>query len=137
MSISSSMNASVSGLAANASRLATISDNIANSSTYGYKRAVTDFESMVIESGRGTYSAGGVRTSVSRLIDERGALVSTSNPTDLAVRGRGMLPVTTATAVAIGNGENPLLLTTTGSFRPDAQGYLVSPGGLVLLGVPA
>lgn len=137
MSISSSMNASVSGLAANASRLATISDNIANSSTFGYKRAVTDFESMVIESGRGTYSAGGVRTSVTRLIDQRGALVSTSNPTDLAVRGRGMLPVTTATSVAVGNGENPLLLTTTGSFRPDARGYLVSPGGLVLLGVPA
>jgi flagellar hook protein FlgE len=137
MSISSSMNASVSGLAANASRLATISDNIANSGTFGYKRAVTDFESMVIDSGRGSYSAGGVRTSLSRLIDERGALVTTSNPTDLAVRGRGMLPVTTATAVAVGNGENPLLLTTTGSFRPDARGYLVTPGGLVLLGVPA
>ena len=113
MSISSSMNASVAGLAANASRLATISDNIANAGTYGYKRAVTDFESMVIESGRGTYSAGGVRTSVSRRIDERGALVSTSNPTDLAVRGRGMLPVTTAAAVAVGNGDNPMHLTTT------------------------
>lgn len=131
------MNASVSGLAANASRLASISDNIANSSTYGYKRAVTDFATMVIEGGRGTYTAGGVRTNVSRLIDERGALVATSNPTDLAVRGRGMLPVTTAASVAIGNGENPLLLTTTGSFRQDAQGYLVSPGGMVLLGVPA
>lgn len=137
MTISSSLNASVSGLAANASRLATISDNIANSSTYGYKRAVTDFQSMVIESGRGTYSAGGVRTSTLRLIDERGALVSTSNPTDLAVRGRGMLPVTTETSVKVANGENPLLLTTTGSFRPDAQGFLRSPGGLVLLGVPA
>ncbi|MBE0412564.1 flagellar hook protein FlgE [Yoonia sp.] len=137
MTISSSLNASVAGLAANASRLATISDNISNSSTYGYKRAVTDFESMVIESGRGTYSAGGVRTTTQRLIDERGALVSTSNPTDLAVRGRGMLPVTTETSVAVANGENPLLLTTTGSFRPDAQGYLRSAGGLVLLGVPA
>ncbi|MEL6682012.1 MAG: flagellar hook-basal body complex protein [Pseudomonadota bacterium] len=137
MTISSSLNASVAGLAANASRLATISDNISNSSTYGYKRAVTDFQSMVIESGRGTYSAGGVRTTTSRLIDERGALVSTSNPTDLAVRGRGMLPVTSETSVAVANGENPLFLTTTGSFRPDAQGYLRSPGGLVLLGVPA
>lgn len=131
------MNASVSGLAANASRLATISDNIANSSTYGYKRAVTDFEAMVIKGGRGTYTAGGVRSNVSRLVDQGGALVSTSNPTDLAIRGRGMLPVTTAASVAIGNGENPLLLTTTGSFRPDAQGFLVSPGGMVLLGVPA
>ncbi|WP_341367981.1 flagellar hook-basal body complex protein [Yoonia sp. BS5-3] len=137
MTISSSLNASVAGLAANASRLATISDNISNSSTYGYKRAVTDFESMVIESGQGTYSAGGVRVTSSRLIDERGALVSTSNPTDLAVRGRGMLPVTTEASVAIDNGENPLFLTTTGSFRTDAQGYLRSPGGMVLLGVPA
>ena len=137
MSISSSMNASVAGLAANATRLATISDNIANSSTYGYKRAVTDFESMVIDSGRGTYSAGGVRTNATRLVDERGALVPTSNPTDLAVRGRGLLPVTTAASVGIGNGETPLMLTTTGSFRPDAQGFLVTPGGLVLLGVPA
>lgn len=137
MTISSSLNASVAGLAANASRLATISDNISNSSTYGYKRAITDFQAMVIESGRGTYSAGGVRTTTSRLIDERGALVSTSNPTDLAVRGRGMLPVTTETSVTVNNGDNPLLLTTTGSFRPDAQGFLRSPGGLVLLGVPA
>ncbi len=137
MTISSSLNASVAGLAANASRLATISDNISNSATYGYKRASADFQSMVIQSGQGTYTAGGVRTTTSRLIDERGALVSTSNPTDLAVRGRGMLPVTSETSVAVNNGESPLFLTTTGSFRPDAQGFLRTPGGLVLLGVPA
>ncbi|MFT4742534.1 MAG: flagellar hook protein FlgE [Yoonia sp.] len=137
MTISSSLNASVAGLASNATRLATISDNIANASTYGYKRAVTDFHSMVIENGRGGYSAGGVRTTSTRLIDQRGSLVSTSNPTDLAVRGRGMLPVTTEASVAVGNGENPLLLSTTGSFRADDQGYLRSPGGLVLMGWPA
>mgnify|MGYP006184391971 CR=1 FL=1 len=52
MSISSSLNAGVTGLASNASRLAAISDNIANSGTYGYKRASTDFTSMVITSTR-------------------------------------------------------------------------------------
>ncbi len=137
MTISSSMNASVAGLAANATKLATISDNIANSSTYGYKRAVTDFQSMVIDSGRGSYTAGGVRTTTMRLIDQRGSLVSTTNPTDLAVRGRGMLPVTTEASLQVANGENPLLLSTTGSFRPDDQGYLRSPAGLVLMGWPA
>ncbi|SEW41417.1 flagellar hook protein FlgE [Cognatiyoonia koreensis] len=137
MTISSSLNASVAGLAANASRLATISDNISNSSTYGYKRAETDFHSMVIASNRGAYSAGGVRTTSQRLIDERGSLVSTSNPTDLAVRGRGMLPVTTEASVQVGNGDNPLLLATTGSFRTDSQGYLRSEAGLVLMGWPA
>ena len=137
MTISSSLNASVAGLSANASRLATISDNIANSSTYGYKRVETDFHSMVIENGRGKYSAGGVRTTTQRLIDQPGSLVTTSNPTDLAVRGRGMLPVTTEVSVQVQNGENPLRLSTTGSFRTDDQGYLRSEAGLVLMGWPA
>lgn len=97
MTISSSLNASVAGLAANASRLATISDNIANSATNGYRRVETDFHSMVIANKGGTYSAGGVRTTHNRLIDQGGSLISTSNPTDLAVRGRGFLPVAAIT----------------------------------------
>jgi flagellar hook protein FlgE len=60
MTISSSLNAGVSGLSANASRLATISDNIANSATYGYKRAQTDFQSMVMTGdSNSAYVAGG------------------------------------------------------------------------------
>jgi flagellar hook protein FlgE len=137
MTISSSLNAGIAGLTANASRLASISDNIANSSTYGYKRVQTDFESMVISSSGGTYSAGGVRSTTQRLIDQRGPLVSTSNPTDLAVRGRGMLPVAKASQVISGNGTPEMLLATTGSFRTDANGYLTSESGLVLLGWPA
>lgn len=137
MTISSSLNSGVVGLQSNATRLATISDNIANSSTYGYKRVETDFHSMVISSNSGTYSAGGVRTTTERLIDERGPLVSTSNATDLAVRGRGFLPVTHATDVEVGNGDTSMFLTTTGSFRTDAEGYLRSNSGLVLLGWPA
>lgn len=96
MTISSSLSAGVSGLNAHATKLATISDNIANSSTFGYKRATADFQSLVIggHAGSGTYSAGGVRTTTQRLIDEHGPLISTSNPMDIAVGGRGMLPVT-------------------------------------------
>jgi flagellar hook protein FlgE len=137
MTISSSLNAGVAGLSANASRLASISDNIANSSTYGYKRVQTDFHSMVISSSGGTYSAGGVRSTTVRLIDERGPLVSTSNPTDLAVRGRGMLPVASQSSVSSDNGASQMLLTTTSSFRTDADGYLTTDSGLVLLGWPA
>lgn len=137
MTISSALNAGVAGLSANATRLASISDNIANSSTFGYKRVETDFHSMVISSSGGTYSAGGVRSTTQRLIDEGGALVSTSNATDLAVRGRGMLPVAQASEVEVNNGETQMLLTSTGSFRTDASGYLRSESGLVLLGWPA
>ncbi|MAQ37518.1 MULTISPECIES: flagellar hook protein FlgE [Thioclava] len=139
MSISSSLNAGVAGLAANATRLATISDNIANSSTYGYKRAVTEFESMVINQAAktGSYSAGGVRASTSRLIEERGSLVSTSNALDIAVSGRGMLPVMTAVALDNSTGDEPLKMTTTGAFRTDVDGTLMTESGLVLLGWPA
>ncbi len=81
MTISSSLNAGVAGLSANATRLAAISDNIANSATFGYKRSEADFHSMVISSTPGTYSAGGgVSTTTQRLIDQSGALVATSNP---------------------------------------------------------
>ena len=100
MTISSSLNAGVSGLAANASRLAAISDNIANASTYGYRRAETEFNSLVMTNGGRSYTAGGVQAENIRLVDERGSLVTTSNPTDLAVRGRGMIPVVSSSQFA-------------------------------------
>lgn len=137
MTISSSLSASVAGLNANATRLAAISDNIANSSTFGYKRVEADFQSLVTSSGGGSYSAGGVRASTQRLIDQSGSIISTSNPTDLAVRGRGMFPVTQLTQVEGGNPSPDFLLTTTGSFRTNGDGYLTTDTGLVLLGWPA
>ena len=137
MTISSSLNASVAGLNANATKLATISDNIANSGTYGYKRVNADFASMVIGQGAGGYSAGGVRADTVRLVEERGALISTSNSTDIAISGRGMLPVADVASIGAPLSEQPLMLTTTGSFHPDANGMLRTESGLVLLGWPA
>ena len=135
MTISSSMNAGVAGLNANANRLATITDNIANSSTYGYKRAETDFHSVVLNgSAQSSYSAGGVRASNMRLIDERGPLISTANATDLAIDGRGFLPVTDAGSLDSTDSTYPISLVTTGSFRPDADGVLRTETGLVLMG---
>lgn len=137
MTISSSLNAGVTGLNVNASRLATISDNIANSATFGYKRSVADFHSLVLDQSRGAYSAGGVRVTTSRAVEQRGTLITTNNPTDLSVTGRGMLPVTPITAATAGNGDYPLRMTSTGSFRADANGILRSASGQALLGWPA
>lgn len=137
MTISSSLNAGVSGLNANASRLASISDNIANASTFGYRRVESNFESLVLSQNGGKYSAGGVRATTTRLIDEGGSLVTTSNATDLAVRGRGFIPVALASEIRAGNGAPEMLLTSTGSFRTDSEGRLVTESGQVLLGWPA
>ncbi|MBS0123644.1 flagellar hook protein FlgE [Thetidibacter halocola] len=136
MTISSSLNAGVSGLAANASRLGTISDNIANASTYGYKRVDTEFSSLVMGNTGRSYTAGGVTTYTTRNVDQKGSLVSTQNATDLAVRGKGMLPVVSATQLRA-TGEPELLLTPTGSFRLDEDGYLADQSGHFLLGWPA
>lgn len=137
MTISSSLNAGVSGLNANAQRLSSISDNIANASTFGYKRVETDFASLANPSARGKYSAGGVRGTTTRMIDQQASFVTTDNPTDLAVRGRGFLPVTPLQGAQVNNGNSQMLLTTTGSFRTNEDGYLVTPSDMVLMGWPA
>ncbi len=134
MSISSSLSAGVSGLNANAQRLATISDNIANSATNGYKRSVADFHSMVVQSGASKYTAGGVSATTTTLIDQRGQLQGTDNSTDIAINGRGFLPVTPLDS--LGGGRTELGLSTTGSFRPNDEGILVDPAGKVLMGWP-
>lgn len=136
MTISSSLNAGILGLSANATRLATISDNIANSSTYGYRRAETEFNALVMDNSGGSYTAGGVTTTNLRLVDQRGSIVSTDNATDLAVRGRGLLPVVAASQYQA-EGEPELLLTSTGSFRLNEEGYLMNPSGYYLMGWPA
>ncbi|HEY0214008.1 MAG TPA: flagellar hook protein FlgE [Paenirhodobacter sp.] len=136
MSISSSLNSGVAGLSAQSTRLASISDNIANSSTYGYKRSETDFESLVINDSRsaaGKYTAGGVRAYTTRAISEQGDLVSTANSMDIAISGRGFLPVTASTSLNSLT-DSKLMLTTTGSFSTDADGVLRTDTGLVLLG---
>ena len=138
MSISSSLNAGVAGLAVNSVRLAAISDNIANSGTFGYKRVDAEFSDLVLQQGSdGAYAAGGVRASTFRDVSAAGSLLTTANATDLAVNGRGLLPVTDLAGVSAPAGNRSLLLTATGSFSPDQNGVLRTSSGLVLLGWPA
>lgn len=137
MSISSALSAGVSGLNAFAASLAGISDNIANSGTYGYRRVETDFESIVLGDARGAgrYTAGGVAASSHRIVDQRGNLVGTENPLDIAISGNGMLPVINSAQLdSLGNGNVPLLMTRTGGFRTDEEGVLKTTSGLVLMG---
>ena len=137
MSISSSLNAGVMGLNVNSARLSTISDNIANSSTYGYKRSQVDFSSMVLQQRSSAYAAGGVRVDSYKDISATGSLTSTGNATDIAVAGRGLIPVTNEGGVNSVPSERSLMLLPTGSFYTDQNGYLRTQSGMFLLGWPA
>ncbi|MFQ5566863.1 MAG: flagellar hook-basal body complex protein, partial [Paracoccaceae bacterium] len=136
MSLSSSLNAGVAGLSVNATRLAVISDNIANSSTNGYRRADVDFASLVIPSSSNSFSAGGVTVATFRDVASAGALIATGNSTDISVSGRGMLPVTTVESVDLTAAERPFQMVATGAFSRDNEGFLVTRSGLALLGWP-
>jgi flagellar hook protein FlgE len=137
MSISSSLNAAVMGLNSNSARLSTISDNIANSGTYGYKRSEVEFSSMVLEQRSSAYSAGGVSVNTFKDVSAVGSLISTGNATDLAVSGRGLVPVTDGQGVTSPATERSLQLLPTGSFTADQNGNLRTQSGMFLLGWPA
>jgi flagellar hook protein FlgE len=126
MSLFSTLTSSVSGMAAQSSKLATISDNIANVNTTGYKQAATQFESLVQELDTTSYDASGVATRVRYNISEQGDLTTTNTTTDLAVEGNGFFLVE--------DDAGTTFLTRSGSFRQDADGNLVNAAGFMLMG---
>jgi flagellar hook protein FlgE len=127
MSLYSALTASVSGMSAQANSLATISQNISNSSTIGYKESSTQFQDIVDQIGTtGDYNAGGVTTTIRTDVGEQGTLTSTTSPTDLAIQGNGFFVVS--------NSDGDTLLTRAGSFVEDGSGNLVNAAGYTLMG---
>lgn len=133
MSISTALNAGVSGLKANATALAAFSDNIANVNTIGYKRKQADFADLVTgASGRGVYSAGGVLANVRQYVSQAGGLQRTSSASDLGITGQGFF-VTTEKASGL-SPTDARLFTRAGSFQVDDGGFLRNSAGLYLQG---
>ena len=129
MSLYGMMRTGVSGMNAQSNRLSTTADNIANSSTNGYKRAKAEFSSLVLPSTPGAYNSGGVTTSIRYAITDQGALQYTTSISDLAVKGNGMFVVQDAA----GNS----FMTRAGSFVPNGNGQLVNAAGFTLMGYDA
>ena len=120
------LNTSVSGMLANSNWLSSISQNVANANTTGYKDVETDFSSIVDQISNGPPDFGGVTTSQVSLNALQGNVVSTTTPTNLAVQGAGFFVVSDASGA--------LYLTRNGSFAPDASGNLVNSSGYYLMG---
>src|SRR4051794_15685656 len=126
MSLYGVMRTGGSGMNAQSNKLSTVADNIANVNTTGYKRASTEFSSLVLRSGTGSYNSGSVETHVRYAISDPGTLQYTTSATDLAIQGNGFFAVTDARGTPF--------LTRAGSFVPDGQGDLVNAAGYYLMG---
>ncbi|VTZ50048.1 Flagellar hook protein FlgE [Methylocella tundrae] len=126
MSLFSALTASVSGMTAQANKLSTVSDNISNSDTTGYKQASTEFSDLLNETSTTSYNAAGVGTFVRYDISSQGSLTSASSTTDLGIQGNGFFLVTDSSGATY--------LTRAGNFTPSASGDLVNAAGFTLLG---
>lgn len=135
MSIYTALRAGVSGLTANSSALAVISDNIANVNTVGYKRSGVDFSALVnAQNSATTYNAGGVLPLTRQQISLQGSLEQSRSTTDLAISGEGFFIVSTNNQ-QLSNGGS-VLFTRAGSFTIDSEGFMVNAQGLYLQGWP-
>lgn len=119
------LNASVSGMLADSNWLSSISQNVSNANTTGYKNAETDFSTMVDQVSNGASDGAGVMTSTISLNALQGNVVSSQTTTNLAVQGSGFFVVSDASGA--------LYLTRNGSFVQDASGNLVNSAGYYLM----
>lgn len=126
MSIYNTLQTAVSGMAAQASALSAIGDNVANANTTGYKDADIQFQTLLGDNATSTYDSGGVQSRVRYNVTGQGEFTASSSSTDLAIKGNGYFVVQTS-----GGGT---ALTRAGSFVPNANGDLINTAGFKLMG---
>ena len=137
---------SKTGMQAQQTQLDVISNNMANVSTNGFKRASAVFEDLMYQNLRQVGAADteqnnlptglqvglGVRTVATSRQFSQGSLQQSGNQLDIAVNGQGFLQV------ALPDGTTGY--TRDGSLQVDSQGRLVTSSGLAIAGditVPA
>lgn len=130
-----SLNSGVSGIQQFQEKLDVIGNNISNASTTGYKKARADFEDSFSQTmqtpgpggGAGVQVGTGVGTGAIRSIFNQGTITPTYRDTDFAISGDGFFTVRDPV-----NGRE--LVTRSGDFDLDDEGYLVTSGGLRVQG---
>ncbi|KAB0679897.1 flagellar hook-basal body complex protein [Aureimonas leprariae] len=130
--MSNIMRTSTSGMNAQSSKLAAVSQNIANSDTTGYKRSGVEFSSLILPQTGGSYNSGSVMAQVRTEVSKAGSTVQTGNANnpkqlDMMIQDDGFL--------VVGDGKGSYL-TRAGSFRMQPDGTLVNAAGYTLKGYP-
>lgn len=124
------------GVEAQQRRMASISNNLANVTTTGFKRGNVVFEDLIYQNLRqaggqvtqdaqlptGLYLGTGVRIVATEKQHSQGNIVKTDGALDTAIEGRGFFQVLMP--------DGTLAYSRDGSFQIDANGALVTSGGM-------
>ncbi|WP_199553745.1 flagellar basal-body rod protein FlgG [Sandaracinobacteroides hominis] len=127
-----------SGLEALDARLRTISNNLANANTTGFKRDRATFETLLYQTSRpagapqgadsrfgmGLSTGAGVRLAGTERVHSQGGFTVTDNALDLAIDGEGLFEVTLP--------DGRQAYTRAGAFTRDSEGRIVTPQGYPL-----
>ncbi|MFV0349772.1 MAG: flagellar hook protein FlgE [Halodesulfovibrio sp.] len=131
MSISGSMYAGISGLTVHSQAMSVIGNNLANSSTIGYKSATTQFEDVfysTVSTSNGLNQVGHGATVATIYQDfSQGSYETSTSDTAVAIGGNGFFMVNTPTT-----GDR--YYTRAGNFEFDQYGYLVDAHGYQVQG---
>ena len=123
------------GLEAQQTRMAAISNNLANASTTGFKRDRAVFADLIYQNvvqvgaqssadtvnPSGLNLGTGVRTVATEKLFTQGGIVQTGNPLDVAIQGRGFIEVLMP--------DGSSAYTRDGTLQMDETGQLVTPMG--------
>lgn len=129
------LHTAAAGMQAQEANVSTISNNISNVNTVGFKKGRTEFEDLAYEtvqeagaqsSGSSQYNVGvqigsGAKVSAIRKEFSVGSPQLTNNPFDFMINGEGFF------GIQMPNGE--IRYTRDGSFNVDATGTLVNKQG--------
>jgi flagellar basal-body rod protein FlgG len=133
-----SLNTAATGMAAQQTNMDVIANNIANSSTNGFKKSRAEFEDLMYQtqkepgavtgmnavSPNGVQVGLGVRTAAIQKDFANGSAVITKNPLDLEVEGSGFFQVMTP--------DGDIAYTRDGSFKKDPNGRVIDKNGNLL-----
>jgi flagellar hook protein FlgE len=115
----------------------TVSNNIANANTIGYKAGEYVFATQFLNgsnssdqpaTGQGSQSLG-VRRAMTQ-----GAITNSANPLDLAISGKGMFRLLQGSGSAATVDPSAVYYSRNGQFGVDKNGYIVNENGMYLTG---
>lgn len=127
-----------SGMSAQEYNIDTISNNLANVDTAGYKKVRTDFQDLLYQNVQnagapvsedlrvptGIFVGHGVKIAATQRVFSQGEFQMTENPFDIVIEGEGFFQI----QMPDGN----IAYTRGGSFKLDSQGQLVTSNGFVV-----